>query len=114
MRKALVLVSLVAALAGIGSQSAHAGVFTVEGVVVNQQCIGGDFVRVTLTATATDPALFAWDFTNNGSFDTGLRANPTVSRLYPDETNITARVGAVNEARQTDTDLVTFATLRCP
>ena len=98
----------------LGTSTAQAGVFTVEGAVLNQQCLGGDFVRVTLTATATDPALFAWDFTNNGSFDTRPSANPTVQRVYPDEVNVTARVGAINQARETDTDLVSFATLRGP
>jgi uncharacterized protein (DUF58 family) len=89
---------------------------SVTGFVVDQQCRGGDFVRVTLSATAqssSQPVQYAWDFTNNGSFDTGVLTNPTVSRLYPDEVNVTARVGARNPEGNRAVDTVTFSTLRC-
>ena len=116
LRKAILILALAASvLGGVGASPAHAyGSFTVTGVVVSQRCLSGDFVLVTLTATATDPAAFAWDFTNNGSFDSMPSTNPTVRHVYPDETNVTARVGAINQARETDVDLVSFATLRCP
>jgi uncharacterized protein (DUF58 family) len=88
---------------------------TLTAMVQDQQCQGGDFVNVTLTATLTPPAQrvrFQWDFNNDGIFDTPLSSNPTVSHLYPDEVNVTAVVKAVKGARSA-TDSVTFSTLRC-
>src|SRR5215510_1850763 len=55
---------------------------TLTGVVQDQQCQGGDFVNVTLTATLTPPAQrvrFQWDFNNDGVFDTSLSLDPTVT-----------------------------------
>jgi hypothetical protein len=88
---------------------------TLTAAVQDQQCQGGDFVNVTLTATLHPPAQnvrFQWDFNNDGVFDTPLSANPTVSHLYPDEVNVTAVVKAV-KGRRSATDPVTFSTLRC-
>ena len=84
-------------------------------MVQDQQCQGGDFVNVTLTATLNPPAQrvqFQWDFNNDGIFDTPLSPNPTVNHLYPDEVNVTAVVRAVKRNRSA-TDSVTFSTLRC-
>lgn len=88
---------------------------TLTAVVQSQQCQGGDFVNVTLTATLNPPAQnvrFQWDFNNDGVFDTPLSPNPTVSHLYPDETNVTAVVRAVKNGHSA-TDSVTFTTRRC-
>jgi uncharacterized protein (DUF58 family) len=88
---------------------------TLTAMVQDQQCQGGDFVNVTLTATLNPPAQrvrFQWDFNNDGIFDTPLSPNPTVTDLYPDEVNVTAVVRAVRGSRSA-TDSVTFSTLRC-
>ena len=88
---------------------------TLTAVVQSQQCQGGDFVNVTLTATLNPPAQnvrFQWDFNNDGVFDSPLSPNPTVSHLYPDETNVTAVVRAVKNGHSA-TDSVTFTTRRC-
>ena len=84
-------------------------------VVQDQQCQGGDFVNVTLSATLNPPVQnvrFQWDFNNDGIFDTPLSTNPTVTHLYPDEVNVTAVVKVV-KGRNSVTDPVTFSTLRC-
>jgi hypothetical protein len=88
---------------------------TLTAVVQDQQCQGGDFVNVTLSATLNPPAQrvrFQWDFNNDGVFDTPLSPNPTVNHLYPDEVNVTAVVKVVKGNRSA-TDSVTFSTLRC-
>jgi len=88
---------------------------TLTAMVQDQQCQGGDFVNVTLTATLTPPAQrvrFQWDFNNDGIFDTPLSPNPTVNHLYPDEVNVTAVVRVVKGGRSA-TDPITFSTLRC-
>jgi uncharacterized protein (DUF58 family) len=88
---------------------------TLTALVQDQQCQGGDFVNVTLTATLNPPAQnvrFQWDFNNDGVFDTALSSNPTVSNLSPDEVNVTAVVRAVRRGRSA-TDSVSFSTLRC-
>ena len=88
---------------------------TLTAMVQDQQCQGGDFVNVTLTATLNPPSQrvqFQWDFNNDGVFDTPLSANPTVNHLYPDEVNVTAVVKAV-KGNRSGTDSVTFSTLRC-
>ena len=88
---------------------------TLTAVVQNQQCQGGDFVNVTLSATLNPPqqnVQFQWDFNNDGIFDTPLSPNPTVIHLYPDEVNVTAVVRVV-KGRRSATDPVTFSTLRC-
>ena len=88
---------------------------TLTAVVQNQQCQGGDFVNVTLSATLNPPqqnVRFQWDFNNDGVFDTALSTNPTVNHLYPDEVNVTAVVKVVKGSRSA-TDPITFSTLRC-
>ena len=88
---------------------------TLTAVVQDQQCQGGDFVTVTLTAMLNPPAQrvqFQWDFNNDGVFDTALSSNPTVNHLYPDEANVTAVVRAV-KGRRSATDSVALTTLRC-
>jgi PKD domain len=88
---------------------------TLTAIVQNQQCQGGNLVNVTLTATLNPPAQnvqFQWDFNNDGVFDTPLSPNPTVTHLYPDESNVTAVVRAV-KGRRSATDPVTFNTVRC-
>ncbi len=89
---------------------------TVTAFVENQTCLGGDFVQVTLSASATSdfqPVGFRWDFTNNGSFDTPRSTEASVTQVYPDETNVTAKVGAVNKNSERASDLITFSTLEC-
>jgi len=88
---------------------------TLTASVQDQQCQGGDFVNVTLSATLNPPVQnvrFQWDFNNDGIFDTPLSTNPTVTHLYPDEVNVTAVVKVV-KGRHSVTDPVTFSTLRC-
>ncbi len=88
---------------------------TLTASVQDQQCQGGDFVNVTLTATLAPPqrnVRFSWDFNNDGIFDTAPSPNPTVSNLYPDETNATATV-RVTKGTRSATDSVSFATLDC-
>ena len=88
---------------------------TLTAIVQSQQCQGGNNVNVTLTATLNPPqqnVQFQWDFNNDGIFDTPLSSNPTVTHLYPDETNVTAVVKVV-KGRRSATDPVTFSTLRC-
>lgn len=91
---------------------------TLVAAVVDQECQpNGDFVDVTLTATADSSSMvrgYRWDFTNDGRFDTRALSDPTVTRAYPDEISVTARVGAKNVEGDTAFDTVTFATLRCP
>jgi len=88
---------------------------TLTAVVQDQQCQGGDFVNVTLSATLNPPqqnVQYRWDFNNDGIFDTQPSPNPTVSHLYPDEVNVTAVVG-VKKNNNSARDSVTFSTLRC-
>jgi PKD repeat protein len=88
---------------------------TLTAIVQDQQCQGGDFVNVTLTATLNPMprnVQFQWDFNNDGIFDTPLSPNPTVIHRYRDERNVTAVVKAVKGTRSA-TDSVTFTTLRC-
>ena len=88
---------------------------TLTAMVQDQQCQGGNNVNVTLRPTLNPPAQrvrFQWDFNNDGIFDTPLSSNPTVTNLYPDETNVTAVVKAV-KGNHSATDPVTFSTLRC-
>jgi len=88
---------------------------TLTAVVQDQQCQGGNEVNVTLTAILDrhpHGVQYQWDFDNDGVFDTPLSPDPTVTHLYPDETNVTAVVLAVKGGRHA-TDSVTFSTLRC-
>jgi uncharacterized protein (DUF58 family) len=106
--------ALVVGLLGASPAIAAPTVLTVQASVVDQQCQGGDFVLVTLAANAesSSQARFAWDFTNNGSFDMKT-SNTTVTHLYMDEVTVTARVGAQNREGDRAFDTVTFGTLRC-
>lgn len=119
LKKRIAAVLGAATMAGLlatGPVSATPQALSVTASVTDQVCQGGDFVRVTLTAFAqssSQPVRYRWDFTNNGSFDTGIRTNPTVSNLYPDEVTVTARVGAGNPEGDRAQDTVTFGTLRC-
>lgn len=108
------LLSLI--LLGVAVPSAHtAPAVTLTALVQNQQCRGGDFVNVTLTATINPPqqnVRFQWDFNNDGIFDTPLSPNPAINHRYPDEVNVTAVVRVMKGQRQA-TDAVSFSTLRC-
>jgi len=95
-------------------QSASAA--TLTAFVVDQQCQGGDFVQVTLSATlepASRRVQYTWDLNGDGIFDTPLSTDPTVVTSYPDEINVTATVKAVAKNGRFITDSVTFSTLRC-
>lgn len=88
---------------------------TLTASVTDQQCQGGDFVNVTLTATLQPPQTnvrYTWDFNNDGIFDTAPSTNPTVTNAYPDEANVTAVV-KVTKGTRSATDSVSFATIRC-
>jgi uncharacterized protein (DUF58 family) len=89
---------------------------TLRASVVSQQCAGGDGVNVTLTATLqpNKPNVrYEWDLNNDGIFDTAPSTNPTVSNVYPDEVQVTARVRATKGTRSAEST-VSFQTLRCP
>jgi uncharacterized protein (DUF58 family) len=88
---------------------------TLTAVVEDQQCQGGNFVDVTLTAVLDrhpHGVQYEWDFNNDGVFDTPLSPDPTVIHRYPDETNVTAVVRAV-KGRRHASDAVVFSTLSC-
>src|ERR1044071_4672662 len=103
------LAALGLALLAVAVPSAHtATTVTLTAVVVDQQCQGGDFVNVTLSATLNPPRTgvsYVWDFNNDGIFDTAPSTNPTVMHLYPDETNQTATV-KVTKGTRSATDSV--------
>jgi uncharacterized protein (DUF58 family) len=88
---------------------------TVNAFVVRQSCINGDVVAVTLSATVQPNVVvtYRWDFTNNGSLDTAVSRNPTVTHRYLDERRITARVVATTANGMRRVDFVTFTTRRC-
>ena len=104
-------------LVAIVAPSAHTApnVVTLTASVQDQNCLGGDFVDVTLTATLQPPQTgvrYSWDFDNDGVFDTQPSTNPTVTHQYLDETSVTARV-RVTKGRKSAEDTVTFGTLNC-
>ena len=112
------LTTIVMLLVGFGASLARAETrsLTVTAFVENQVCMGGDFVRVTFSASAnssSQPVGFRWDFTNNGSFDTARSTDPDASAVYPDEAAVTARVGAINREGDRVQDTISFVTLRC-
>jgi hypothetical protein len=89
---------------------------TVTAFVENQVCMGGDFVQVTFSATANStvqPVGFRWDFNNDGRFDTPRNTDPAANRIFPDEVQVTSKVGAINKAGERAQDTITFSTLRC-
>jgi PKD repeat protein len=118
MKTVITLLSIIAFVSAIlvlpaGAQTES---LTVTAFVENQTCMGGDFVKVDFTATATsssNPVGFRWDFNNDGRFDTQLSTNPDASRIFPDETTVTVTVGALNREGNRARDSITFATLRC-
>ncbi|MFN2541702.1 MAG: PKD domain-containing protein [Chthoniobacterales bacterium] len=103
---------MVLGFAFAGSQTASAA--TLTAFVEDQQCQGGDFVQVTLSATLNPPrnVQYTWDLNGDGIFDTAPSSNPTVTTTYPDEVNVTAVVKVMKGSRSF-TDPVTFQTLRC-
>jgi PKD repeat protein len=118
MRRALgvagVLTVLMIPSAPIVAQQTQS--ITVTAFVSDQRCISGDVVAVALGATAdstSEPVAYAWDFNNDGTFDTRFRTNPNAVRFYPDEVTRTVRVLARNAAGEFAQDTVTFSTLRC-
>ena len=103
----------------VGAPNAFTGTTatTLTASVVDQQCQGGDGVSVTLTASLNPPrsgVTYAWDFDNDGVFDTVPSTDPTVTTLYPDEVTATATVAVMRRGRTKGTDSVTFQTFRCP
>jgi uncharacterized protein (DUF58 family) len=89
---------------------------TLTASVVSQNCQGGDFVNVRLTATADSSSQvlgYRWDFTNDGRFDTRVLSSATINHRYLDEINVTAKVMAKNAEGNIASDTVSFATLRC-
>lgn len=113
---ALLLAAVVSGTgAAAGSTTTAPQAITVTGFMVDQVCLNGDTVQVMLTAQARStsrPVQFQWDFTNNGSFDTPP-GRPAATTTYGDEVNVTALVQATNSDGESDTDTVTFGTLRC-
>jgi PKD domain len=112
-----VSISVIALAAGpAAARPAAPSTLTLTASVANQQCQGGDFVNVTLTATADSSSQvlgYKWDFTNDGRLDTRVLSDPTITHRYPDEINVTARVVAKNAEGNTASDTVSFATMRC-
>lgn len=96
--------------------SAETQALSVTAFVQDQVCLGGDFVQVTYSATAQSgvhPIGFRWDFTNDGKFDTALSTDATATKVFPDESVVTTRVGALNKTGERSVDTITFSTLRC-
>lgn len=87
----------------------------IQAVVADQECVNGDTVQVTLSAVteSTSTVRYRWDFTRDGTFDTGAVSDPTVIHNYPDEVNVVAKVVARNAEGDKDKDTVSFSTLRC-
>jgi hypothetical protein len=117
-KTATTLLSIIAILSSISVSPATAEPqsLTVTAFVTNQTCMGGDFVRVNFSASATsssNPVGFRWDFNNDGRFDTQLNTDPDAARIFPDETSVTSRVGALNREGNRAQDSITFGTLRC-
>ena len=106
-------ISLAVIASALAAPAAEA--LTVTASVVQQTCINGDTVRVTLTANAQPSAgvTYRWDFNNDGVWDTAASTNPTVNRRYTDEVRRTARVRARNANGVVAFDRVTFTTRRC-
>ena len=71
---AIALVTVTTAGVAGDMETPFAEAISVTAVVVDQQCQGGDNVRVTLSATGNSdspPVRFRWDFTNDGSSTRG-------------------------------------------
>jgi hypothetical protein len=99
----------------IGERAVVPQAINITAILIEERCLSGDVVEVTLSGmgNSSSPAEFAWDFTNNGSIDTGILTNPRVETTYTDEVNVTAELFARNDEGQMDSDTITFATLRC-
>lgn len=104
-----------AACLGLTLTAAAAQALTATAFVVDQKCLNGDAVQVTLSATVqpNQPAKYRWDFNNDGVFDTAASSNPTVTHRYPDERRVTTRVRVRNANGTVAFDRVTFTTIRC-
>jgi uncharacterized protein (DUF58 family) len=117
-RRIIAIVGATLAIGLVGSVApagAAPDTLTVEGFVQDQQCQGGDFVRVTLSAVVESSSEFRarWDTTGDGRFDTPPSEDPTIDVLYPDEVNRTVTIGAKNREGDRARDTFAFATLRC-
>jgi len=117
-RRIIAIVGATLAIGLVGSVApagADPDTLTVDGFVSDQQCQGGDFVQVTLSATVNSSSLFrtSWDTDGNGRLDTPASPDPTVQVLYPDEVNRTVTIGAKNQEGERARDTFQFATLRC-
>jgi len=114
---AIALLTVPTASMAADMEASFPDALSITAVVLDQECQGGDNVRVTLSGMGTSdtkPVKFRWDFTNNGSFDTPVQNSPKVVHNYPDEVTVTARLAARNPGGDMAEDTVTFATLRCP
>jgi uncharacterized protein (DUF58 family) len=111
--KYIVMASFALILSAMATPTAQA--LTVNGFVVRQNCVNGDIVQVTLSATVqpNQRVRYRWDFNNDGVFDTGFLLSPTITHRYGDELMRTARVVAVNANGVRAFDRVTFRTRRC-
>ena len=104
--------ALIAAPAPVAQTAPNA---TLTASVQDQQCQGGDFVNVTLTATLSpqqNNVRYSWDFNNDGIFDTAPSQNPTVTHFYPDGTNQIATVKVI-KGKRSMTASVNFDILQC-
>jgi PKD repeat protein len=120
MRKLLISTGTMACLALLLSLPMHAqdqpDTLTLSGFVQNQVCVNKDFVKVTLSASASsdhNPIGFRWDLNNDGKWDTAINTDPTVIQVYPDEARFTVRVGAGNQFGDRKVSKFSFNTLRC-
>src|SRR4029453_14452896 len=100
----------------IGEQALVPETLNITAILIEEECLGGDFVNVTLSGmgNSSSPVEFAWDFENNGSIDTGALSNPRVQHSYPDEVHVTPKLFARNDEGQMVSDTITFGTLNCP
>lgn len=116
-KRALAVVAAALSIGMMGGAQAGATPDTliIEGFVQDQMCMGGDRVRVTLSATVESTSQFVtrWDTNGDGRFDTRASQNPTIMVTYPDEVNRTVTIGGRNREGNTDRDTFSFATLRC-
>jgi hypothetical protein len=107
--------ALIIGALGVSPAAAAPGSLSMVAFVVDQTCLNGDTVQVDLSAMVdtSSPAKFQWDFTNDGTWDTGRQTSPDATHNYPDEVNVTAEIRGRNQEGNRDSDTVTFSTLRC-
>ena len=75
----LIGVALAGSIVGAVPATAAPTDLQVQARFVSATCQGGDFANVKLTAASrggSGTVQYAWDFTNNGSFDTAPSSNP--------------------------------------